>query len=65
MTVKELAYYLWNYFRTHDGEQSAEENWLFAEWILEGNRPVWLFSRDDFKPFTTPHQCGKESLSGD
>lgn len=53
MSVSDLAYYLWNYGRSHYGEKSAVENWLLAEHILAGNRPQWLFDQEDFKPFTT------------
>jgi hypothetical protein len=51
--MKELAYYIWDFLRKHDGERSAAENWSLAESILQGNRPAWLFDQRDFKPFTT------------
>lgn len=53
MSTPELAYYIWDFLKRHDGERSALENWLLAEHIMQGNRPHWLFVQEDFKPFTT------------
>jgi hypothetical protein len=60
MTTKQLAHYIWDFLRRHDGERSADECWFLAESILSGNRPNWLFDVEggtakftDFKPFTT------------
>ena len=50
--MNELAYYIWNFLKRHDGERSTEENWLLAESIMQGNRPTWLFSQFDFHPWS-------------
>jgi hypothetical protein len=58
MNTSDLAFYIWNFLRLHDGERTAEECWFLAEHILRGNRPDWLFDVEggtakfpDFKPF--------------
>ncbi len=53
MTTQEVAYYIWDFLRRHDGERPALENWLLAEHILQGNRPRWLFKQRDFRLFGT------------
>lgn len=53
MRQHNLAYYIWDFLRRHDGERSELENWLLAESLLTGNRPAWLFGQGDFRPFGT------------
>lgn len=53
MTTQEIADYVLDHSRRTYGELSADAAWCLAESIQRGDRPAWLFDRNDFHLFGT------------